>query len=423
LLVVHQKEFTMCRLALILSSVAALAQLASAAVTIDADNALIQYTGRCDFSNPKAVRFEWTGVYIKASFEATSVGVRLDDGANSFSVYIDGQLRTVLVTTGGSQTYTVATGLAAGTHTLLLAKRTESYGNIVTFRGLELSDGGQLVASAPRSGRRIQFIGDSFTSGAYDESDGVTCDDRQYTNSYLAFAAYAACSLQADYHLLSRGGIGLVRNYGSPNTTDPNAYPSLYGRLFPSQSQAFDSASWVPQLVVICLGLNDFTSQPNPSATEWKGGLLTLINRVRVAAPGAGIMCVGERFDPQITYTREVVLAERTAGRTDVYYCNFTNTGTYVCDHPHVSEQHRIAGVLVRAVTQFLGWTATTGIAPPPASRAQSGAASLSPVRLLVQQGGIRLLDGGASMSLSGRVVGVRQGGTDPQTAPHVLVR
>jgi lysophospholipase L1-like esterase len=374
-------------------SLAVLWTMLPAAVTIDADHPLIQYSGRCDFTDPKAVRFEWTGVYISASFTGSSIGVRLDDGANDYNVFIDGAGQNVLITQSGLRTYTVASGLSAGTHTILLTKRTESYGNVVTFRGFELADGGQLVASAPKPDRRIQFIGDSFTSGLGGESDGVDCNSRTFTNSYKAFSAVTACSLQAEYHILSRSGTGLVRNYGYPGTSDPNAYPSIYGRLFPSHTQAFDSTSWVPHLVVICLGLNDFTSQPNPTADQWKAGLLALVNRVRIAAPGTAILCVGERFEPQIGYTRDVVMAERNAGRLDIYYCNFMNVGTYVCDHPHVSEHYRIAGLIVRAVTQYLGWTSgptgtlTTKSCVSPVMTAAAPRLLIGPIGLSLQRG------------------------------------
>lgn len=369
-----------------------LAQPGAAATYVDADNAGLQYFGRFDHSDPKGPRFEWTACHIRASFQGTSLGVRLNDGANNYNVFVDGELVSVLVTQNVVTEYQVASGLTAGDHELLLTKRTESYGTVATFRGLVLDDGAALNTPPPRSQRRIQFLGDSFSSGLNDESDGVTCDGRAHTNSFLAFAAYAACSLQADYHVLSRSGVGLVRNYSSPSTTDPSAYPSLYGRLFPSQSAQWDSTSWVPQVAVICLGLNDFTSQPNPSADQWKNGLHALVARVRAAAPGVQILLVGERFEPQIGYSRDVFLAERAEGNTDVHYCNFTNTGTYVCDHPGLDEHRRIAGLLVKAIDRINGWATETGVAvsnmPTVTPTHTHALPSLTPTGLFISRNG-----------------------------------
>lgn len=386
-----------------LLTVSAAFAIAQAAVTIDADDVNIQYSGRMDFSNPKAVRFEWVGCYIAASFQGTSLGVLLTDGANDYNVFIDGQPRPVLVTTSATS-YTVASGLSNTTHTVLITKRTESYGTIVTFRGFVLDDGKALVAPAAKPSRKLLFIGDSFSAGLTNESDDVDCDGRSKSNNYLAFTAYAACSLQAEYHVLARSGTGLCRNYGYPAQIDPNAWPVNYGRTFPSSAGTiWDSTRWAPDGVVICHGLNDFTSDPNPTQAQWEGALLGLINRTRVAYPGTKIIVVGERFDPQITYSRNVVQAERTAGRLDVFYCNFTNTTNYVCGHPNITEHRRIAGQVVRAIRPALGWDQASAVGVSVRSHAAAPA-----IPMCVVPPGSRVAAGSTLCDLKGRPVAAR---------------
>jgi hypothetical protein len=137
-----------------------------------------------------------------------------------------------------------------------------------------------------------------------------------------------------------------------------------------------------------------------------------------VAAPGAKILCVGERFEPQITYSRNVVTAERTAGRLDVFYANFTNTGSYVCDHPHISEHRRIAGQLVRAIVPMTSWTTgPTAVAAPSATALTPYASPAA--RLLMQTTGALFLVDGTSLDLRGRILTDRDNAAGP-TRTHL---
>ena len=56
---------------------------------IPADNPNIQYFGRWDFTTPAAPTHSWPGVYIYAEFEGTSIGIRTNDNACWYNVFID----------------------------------------------------------------------------------------------------------------------------------------------------------------------------------------------------------------------------------------------------------------------------------------------------------------------------------------------
>src|ERR1700677_1191758 len=125
---------------------------------ISAANPMIQYSGRIDFSNPQAPRFDWPGVSITAAFHGTSVGFLLDDPGNNYDVMVDGKPNTVWATGASQPLYTVD-NLAPGHHEVKIVKRTEPLFGIAAFKGLVLPIGGTLSNVPAPPGRRIELIG------------------------------------------------------------------------------------------------------------------------------------------------------------------------------------------------------------------------------------------------------------------------
>src|SRR6185369_764879 len=82
--------------------------------TVPANATLIQYSGRFDFSNPLAPRFDWPGCSITVAF-------LLEDGKNNYDVYLDNKPVTVWVTKPTQTTYALE-GLAPGQHVLKVLK-------------------------------------------------------------------------------------------------------------------------------------------------------------------------------------------------------------------------------------------------------------------------------------------------------------
>ena len=223
------------------------------------------YTGRIDFDNPLSPEFGWPGCYLIANFEGTSINVKLHDyGDNYFYVIIDDGAPSLINLTPGSATYSATSGLSDSVHKIQLYKRTETQEGKAAFTGFELDDGKGLVGSPARPLRRIEFFGDSITSGY---SVDCTCNtgDAEYKNNYLAYGAVTARSLNAEYHCISISGIPIVRAYGSENDMPNNNYY----RHDPSDSGShWDFGQWTPHIVVINLGQNDKWSSVNQTDAE-----------------------------------------------------------------------------------------------------------------------------------------------------------
>ena len=222
-------------------------------VTVDADDPLIRYTGRINHADPKAPIMWWPGCDVIANFEGTSINVKLHDyGDNYFYVIIDDGTPSLINLTPGTATYTAASGLTDSVHQIRLFKRTETQEGEVAFKGFELEDGKSLVAPPPRPQRRIEYFGDSITSGHSVASKTGDTNNADGKDNYYTYASVTARNLGAEYHCISVSGIGLyVDRWGFGGNMQTLYYDKE------SDSTTWDFSKWMPQVVVVNLGQND----------------------------------------------------------------------------------------------------------------------------------------------------------------------
>ncbi|MEO3812062.1 SGNH/GDSL hydrolase family protein [Sphaerisporangium sp. B11E5] len=212
-----------------------------------------------------SVRYSWPGVYFEGRFRGTGVGIVLNDADADYDVQIDGATVTTLVTPGRT-TYWVR-GLAKGVHSVRLVKRSESPWATSAFGGFVAVPGGAILPGPPPRHRQIEFIGDSYTAGYGNVSDTRDCTTDQVnrtTNADLGFAALTARRLSADYQINAFSGRGMVRNY---NGIEPGTdFRTYYDRaLLNVEGDIWrNPGTWRPQLVVVGLGINDFSTAINP---------------------------------------------------------------------------------------------------------------------------------------------------------------
>ncbi|MFH1197606.1 MAG: T9SS type A sorting domain-containing protein [bacterium] len=348
----------------------------NAATEIPADHPYIQYFGRWDFSNVTSPAHSWPGVYIFARFEGTSIGIKLNDNFDYFNVFIDGEFRNVFHgTTNGLTTYTLASGLTNTEHTILITKRNETAWTEFSFNGFVLDDGKSLLPPPEKPVRKIEFIGDSFTSASGNEwtEESAPTAVEQYTNTYEGFGAITARHFEAQYHLTSESGIGLVLDYQSSYSGN---IPSKFDRslLYSSASPKWDFSLWIPNVVVITLGLNDYSGFGG-----WSGGVADdesalfreryheFIQVIRDYYPGVKILAVAAHVDWIQTNVQQVVNDENAAGNNDVFYQFFPYyDGGYVNNgHPNVETHYKIADRLISAIDGMNPWEPYDDTKPP----------------------------------------------------------
>ncbi|MET0356443.1 MAG: SGNH/GDSL hydrolase family protein [Cellvibrio sp.] len=209
--------------------------------------------------------YSWPGVYFEAAFKGTAVDVKLDDDQNFLNIIVDDQ-QPILLKKPGKIVYSVK-NLSPGDHKIRLEKLTETQWSKGKFEGFYVS-GKDSAIKVPEAKRKIEFIGDSFTVGYGNTSSSRDCTTEQVfetTNTQLAFAPRVAKHFKADYQINASSGFGVVRNYngGNPDKSLLKLYPYT---LYDTSSVYKDK--WKPQVIVIGLGTNDF-STPLNAGERW----------------------------------------------------------------------------------------------------------------------------------------------------------
>jgi len=73
-----------------------------------------------------------------------------------------------------------------------------------------------------------------------------------------------------EYHVIAWSGTGVVRNYGEPTQRSKDTMLDYYmGTLASSATYKWDFTKFVPDLVTINLGTNDYSTKPWPETTEY----------------------------------------------------------------------------------------------------------------------------------------------------------
>jgi hypothetical protein len=328
---------------------------------IPANNPSIQYFGRWDFSDPLHPKHSWPGVSISAEFTGTSIGIRMSDHINYYNVFIDGTLHSVFHGNGqGEADYILADSLNDTRHTLRLSKRNIVINAVFSFSGILLDDSGAILPPAPRPKRKIEFIGDSFTVAESNEAtvQELAWEDRfPVTNSDKGFAPLTARHYGAEYHLTCRSGIGMVCDW--QGKTD-HTLPMIFHRtLMEAPEPIWNFTQWIPDLVVIALGLNDYSGlkDKNGNVSEEKSALFRkgyrdFLETIRGVYPGVRILAVSAFPEWIRTNIRRVVEDEKRNSKTDIEYAQYDEfPGGYVAyGHPTVETHRKMADQIITAI-------------------------------------------------------------------------
>lgn len=322
----------------------------------------VQFIGRTDRREPGAVRMSWSGNGLVFRFFGTHAAVHLDDTAVFFSLLVDGKLQPRFETKPGARWYALATDLDPGIHEIHLYRRTEPLLGLTRVLGIDVGPSGQLL-ELPAIERRLEIIGDSISCGFGNEGADEWCAFSPETeNHYISYGAITGRNLGAAVDTIAVSGRGVVYNYGG-NTVDP--MPVLYER-----SLAFDETSrWhfspsAVDAVIINLGTNDFTIQPNPSEAIFGGAYEALLKRVRANYPQAFILCLtptllaGEEQAEAGAYVQRAVDEFRAAGDTRIkaHTLKFVSTGWGCARHPSRATHAAMAEALTIELKALLGW-------------------------------------------------------------------
>ena len=189
------------------------------------------------------------------------------------------------------------------------------------------------------------------------------------SNADASFGALTAQGLNADYQLNAWSGLGMVRNYGGQNT-DLNFRELLRQRTCRRCTTAATwqvPSTWKPQVVVIGLGINDFSTaldlrrasgrRSDALAADYRTAYLTFIDKLRSRyGPDTYIVLTYPDLSYKTTALRRLDPADRpgpqqprvTPGCTALYYDNSAlGLDMLGCDwHPSQHDDQILAGAL-----------------------------------------------------------------------------
>jgi lysophospholipase L1-like esterase len=322
---------------------------------------------KAEADNGTAFRYQWPGVYFEAGFSGPAAYFKVGPGKVIFHVSVDDKPLAPLINPAPG--YYVVSGLGSGDHALRIEAATESQAAPNEFGGIFVSqDAG--ARALPKRGRAVEFIGDSHTVGYGNISATRDCTTDVVwatTDNTQAFGPILARHYGADYRINAISGRGVVRNYdGFAGDLLPQAYPYA---LFDRSVKAPDS-TWRPDVVVIALGTNDF-STPLKASEKWKtreelhkdyeNTYVDFVHSLRQKYPQAYfILWATELSNGEIeSEVRKVVDELKSSGERNVQFVPMTGLSMSGCHyHPSAADDTTIAERLIKVID------ATPGIWP-----------------------------------------------------------
>lgn len=363
--------------------------------SIAEDTPPFRLVGRFEISqdpNHPGYVFGWSASTMIASISGTGVKVNLTDINNIFTVtdpntqiletinnvfdvYVDGTFNNTFTITSDQNSYTAVENLSDGNHTIAVVKRTSGDVGETIFGGFESLNGSTFSIPSIDTNRRIEFIGDQILVGYQENPNGSTptCSP-DLENIDVTFASLTAKSLDAEFTAIAYPGKGLYQNADCPS--DSKTMPDIYPRILPNQdANTWDFSSWIPQVVVVNLGTNDYATNEDPNCltpsnanmtTTW----VTFLNTIRTDYPSALIFAmigpsVHDYTSTSTTNNRinaQQALQDAITQLGDVHLFYFDcpeddGSNGYACDIEPSAETHQtIATQLVDAIKTEMGW-------------------------------------------------------------------
>jgi len=297
---------------------------------------------------------QWPGTYFETAIRGGSAFFRVGKGDVSLRISVDGGAPVQLVKPAAGL-YSIA-GLTSGLHRLRVQVASESQGGPAEFGGF-FAPAGVSSALIVSPSRQIEFIGDSHTVGYANTSSKHQCTEDeiwQTTDTTLGVPVVTAAHYGADYQVNAISGRGIVRNYnGFAADTMPQAYPYI---LFDKARQYADP-NWHPQLIVVSLGTNDFSTPLNSDEkwstreqlqSDYESTFVRFLTGLHSRNPRARFLLWAAGPSPELNAEIQKVGTDmRARGVTHIDYVTVDGLAMSACNwHPSTADDAKIAAAL-----------------------------------------------------------------------------
>eukprot|EP00048_Salpingoeca_helianthica_P022566 m.19058 g.19058 ORF g.19058 m.19058 type:complete len:371 (+) comp7493_c0_seq1:24-1136(+) len=320
------------------------------------------------------------GAYIKVKFTGTSIALGINTSfapampfMNLLFTIDDGPMKEVAVPPRSEGTLPLASGLTAGTHSLVLYvynslqssdRWTVGVGNsaILGVRGVIVDSGAQLqpLDTLPR---HILVYGDSITEGV--QAECQPGGDLESNAATKTWAMALAAGLQTEISVVGYGRLGWtipgngnvppVFTPGAPDSSSWNMVLAKFPRNF----------SIAPDAIVIGHGTNDGSAPPSTVQRNAQGWL----SAVRQAAPSSAIfVCVPFGGFQKSALEQATANYIAASGDTNVFFIDLGAQAAYgtahwgasaeSCDgiHPLAYRHGQLGSMLAVQVAKKLKW-------------------------------------------------------------------
>ena len=313
----------------------------------------IRYMGRVDFSNSLRPAFWQPGVSIEWAFSGDSCGIIIEDeikwgtNHNYIELVLDGSAKRIQLHKN-KDTIWVKANTTSKWHQVLICKNTEANIGALFFTGI-LSN--KIRATASKYASKIECIGNSITCGTGSDQSAIPCGKGSWHDQHNAFMSYGMLlgrKLNAQVHLSSVSGIGLMRSCCNL----PVTMPDVFDKINMSENKiswSFDN--YQPDVVTICLGQNDGIQD----SAFFIAHYIQFLKGLRNKYPKAKFVCLSSPMADvalksfMVTSIKSIVAQSRSGGDKNVSYYFFTKQYHAGCDgHPSLEEHEAIAKELAQ---------------------------------------------------------------------------
>ena len=311
----------------------------------------VQIVGRTMYVE-NDITMDWSGsgvrMNVRTEGETMTVSYR-NTYPMVFSVYVDGQETVREICSG--QSY-LRIPLEAGEHLVSIIKESgvsikpEDYSYFCWLRF-----GGEFLRRPEDQQYFIEVIGDSIASG--DGAVGVFTPGVDYNykdhSARASFGVVAANLLQADYSLVCRSGIGILKSRDVVGRPMPDCYD--YISPWHDREHLYDFSKRRPDLIILELGANDgeFTAE------EWVPALDRFVKQIRERNGNVPILWVGKStrwYEEVKKYIAENDVPDMMAMQYSYGTSGAGSPATAKAGHPNVQEQYEFGTVVAAFIRE-----------------------------------------------------------------------
>ncbi|MCI9125394.1 MAG: electron transporter RnfD [Eubacterium sp.] len=344
---------------------------------IEADHHKLQYSGRIDFTDPKAPVFIYPCTFVRMRFTGNTLKAYVTNRRayldNYMGCILDGAQTAYRLPNEGEAEFEILAqkDAAAQVHEVMLFKRQDACHEI-TFCGFVLADDGAVLELEDLPARKIEVYGDSVSAGEVSEALAYVGKEDplhqgEYSNSWYSYAWMTARRLHAQLHDIAQGGIALMDHTGWFNDERLIGMEQVWDKLHYNPqlggTDAWDFSRYIPQVVIVAIGQNDSHPQDYmkedaacKKAEVWRAHYKAFLGKIRMQYPDAHIICCTTLLCHDASWDHSIERVCRELNDEKITHYMFRRNGTGTPGHLRIPEAEEMAEELATYMEGLSVW-------------------------------------------------------------------